>query len=479
MDDSELFMQKKELGIETNILSLTSENITAERKFKIAVMEWLSNGQAKIFRTPAEGNFVVYLMNISLSPENGLGRMLHSFSCNAVEIGNFDLKTLAEYELIDAAEELIPQTRWKTIDLYPLTEDKTSTEMIKLNTQDIYSVTFTNMMPGSIVQVGNEKIQIGATGTYSFESKNPITYIGVQKNATIQGMCTYSYHSTTVNVFNNIRHVEIIDVPIRQIIGDQYKTIAFPGYNPEKEPTYTSDNILDIIQDSKNEVLAINFARFYKRPLIDVYIPPDFIASLVPGTVFSYPLYEDMDCLNIVQGMEDMYIYPIRLARGDYRERLNNGELRPYLHEGYYVTAMSTNFAPYTNYAIDGLTGLIVEINNDFFKVKVNDENIELNEIEQHYIEGVDTITSIVNNPGVLTELSYCKQLKTFAFEVDNPEVKALKEVYEEAHSQYNEDRNDLSETLDLNTVLTPYNAFITELNKTIINYKKDNGLEI
>jgi hypothetical protein len=45
----------------------------------LEVLEWLNNGEAKIFRSPTEGNYIVRLMNVSLTPNDTLGRMLHTF----------------------------------------------------------------------------------------------------------------------------------------------------------------------------------------------------------------------------------------------------------------------------------------------------------------------------------------------------------------------------------------------------------------
>ena len=57
-----------------------------ERKYKLAVEEWLTNGQVKLLRTPAEGNHWVRLMNVSMSPMDQLGRRLHSFNATAYEV---------------------------------------------------------------------------------------------------------------------------------------------------------------------------------------------------------------------------------------------------------------------------------------------------------------------------------------------------------------------------------------------------------
>jgi hypothetical protein len=50
----------------------------------------LINGEKKLFKSPGEGNFIVRLMNVTLSPDDTLNRMLHTFNCNAYEIADFN-----------------------------------------------------------------------------------------------------------------------------------------------------------------------------------------------------------------------------------------------------------------------------------------------------------------------------------------------------------------------------------------------------
>jgi len=57
----------------------SDENIALEREFKMNVLEWLNNGKPKLFKSPYEGNFIVRLLNNSLTPIKELGRMLHNF----------------------------------------------------------------------------------------------------------------------------------------------------------------------------------------------------------------------------------------------------------------------------------------------------------------------------------------------------------------------------------------------------------------
>jgi hypothetical protein len=71
-----------------------------EREFKMNVLEWLTNGKPKLFRSPGEGNFIVRLMNTSLSPNDTLSRMLHTFSCTAYEIADYTFENLKLYGMM-------------------------------------------------------------------------------------------------------------------------------------------------------------------------------------------------------------------------------------------------------------------------------------------------------------------------------------------------------------------------------------------
>lgn len=71
-----------------------------ERKYKRKIEEWLNNGQPKLLRTAAEGNFIVRLMNVSLAPMDQLGRRLHSFTATAYEIADFKQEELIKNSFI-------------------------------------------------------------------------------------------------------------------------------------------------------------------------------------------------------------------------------------------------------------------------------------------------------------------------------------------------------------------------------------------
>lgn len=100
-DNELLFIEHEDY--QTN---LTGDNLAEERDFKLAVMNWLNNGKPKLFRSPAEGNCIVRLMNVSLSPEDTLGRMLHSFNCNAYEIATYSYDSLISMNFLGGEKSL-------------------------------------------------------------------------------------------------------------------------------------------------------------------------------------------------------------------------------------------------------------------------------------------------------------------------------------------------------------------------------------
>lgn len=122
-DDNELFLTNEELGLldpnnevhsnefeystteifktyQPRTTNLFGYNFNAERIFKLAVMDWLNNGQPKLFRSPAEGNYIVRTMNVSLSPNEQVGRMLHTFSSTAYEIMEHNVDNLQAHNMI-------------------------------------------------------------------------------------------------------------------------------------------------------------------------------------------------------------------------------------------------------------------------------------------------------------------------------------------------------------------------------------------
>lgn len=77
-----------------------------EREYRDAVEEWLNNGKPKLFRSMTEGNMIVMLDGISMTPDIALGRRLYNFSATMYEIGNGkNLESIVNSELFDVIDE--------------------------------------------------------------------------------------------------------------------------------------------------------------------------------------------------------------------------------------------------------------------------------------------------------------------------------------------------------------------------------------
>ena len=122
MDEAEQFIPKEELGLASETIRTSTENkevaaalnlpthnlvgynIAAEKKFKMAVLDWLNDGKVKIFKSPTEGMYLIRLMNTSLSPDDKLGRMIHTFNSTAYEVGEVNYDNLVKYDLLKYSE---------------------------------------------------------------------------------------------------------------------------------------------------------------------------------------------------------------------------------------------------------------------------------------------------------------------------------------------------------------------------------------
>lgn len=239
--------------------NLVGYNFSAERDFKLEVLDWLNNGKPKLFRSPSEGNYIVRLLNTSLSPEDTINRLIHTFSSTAYEVAEYNYENLNKYGFISISEPDTMQTRWITIELL-----KESTKEIDKNIQRIElmqhkqatSVFFVDMRPGDMVYINGKSIVIGATGSYFVNSGEIIESIQIPANILYTGHVTYSFQDTAKNTFDAIESVSIKDIAAHQFIGSY-------------------DNILDSIEDIKTKVSNFYYLDFQKREVLKAYVKLD------------------------------------------------------------------------------------------------------------------------------------------------------------------------------------------------------------
>ena len=119
MDDNNVFTSKDKIFKDSLDLyeqynwdnRITEYNdYVLEREFRNKVSEFLHKHNVKLFRSLTEGNILVKLMDINLTPEQGLGRYVYSFSATAYEIDdctltNCDIYGIQELGMYDSEIE--------------------------------------------------------------------------------------------------------------------------------------------------------------------------------------------------------------------------------------------------------------------------------------------------------------------------------------------------------------------------------------
>lgn len=328
MDEEHLFIDKEKLNLfdpfsrtetdslQQNFYDSSGEEIYRERVFKTEVLKWLNDGKPKLIRTPTEGNFVVRLMKISLSPEDKLGRMIHTFSCTAYEVAKYNSDSLRALQILKPSEREILIPQWKTINL----ANYNVTSIITIDIpQDasLMSLHFDNMGAGDTVLLTmkdrtQQSIQIGETGSYyldnlelplrtikftprylktqineeDFERNSGSYYVlldgeykqvkfnedkysewvdyYILSNAELSGLITYGYILKKDNSFAHIKTVQYNDSTFKQFIG-------------EHDILREIQSINTITKDIKKELTDISYIRVVKRPIdriISEYIDP-------------------------------------------------------------------------------------------------------------------------------------------------------------------------------------------------------------
>lgn len=386
-DEEFLFVTEDSLSNYDQSFNLTDNNIVIERNFKLDVLEWLNNGKPKIFRSPGEGNYIVRLLNVSLTPNDTLGRMLHTFAATATEIGEYSYKGLEEYGFIQTADPSTKQLRWETI---KLDESGIGSKNNILNYKAV-GLRFEGMVPGDRLTLSfsdgtSTEIIIGATGSYEIDISaginiNAIRFSGSYDNINDslsgvrhQGILTYAFYSDIRNRFSYIEDIGIYDIVLQQYIGE--------------------NNIIEDIQDVKTQIQGFYFIRATKREVNDLYEKNGIFYADQNGNRFTdfqpYMIYR------VHSGNEIKYYDPVNKLKYD-------------------------NYEPY---------------------LYVNDEDFS------HYMDLTETyvfattqlqeIESLKMGNGLMLEISYQKQVVEYAVENNSNKYPKVTENKEQVNKYIN-----------------------------------------
>lgn len=300
MDNDELFISKKELETSwkepISCTDITDENLTYERKFKLAVLDWLNNGKVKLFKSPQEGTYIVRLTNVSLSPNVQLGRMLHTFSCTASEVSDFDISALGDYSLLSQQQEAAHIETTRIVDLaeifnslgsdisklkaYDLTDGEQCRKVeFKYSLSSSDNATLMNNVYGYSFTWGKYNFAIGKSGTYSIEldeySTSPLIITNCNEDRYSQSaVSVYGYLILTVAQIesDNLDSVqEVLSMNISGLslygIDEDIKKYTWIDQNGEEQEGYYTRNIFEGYDNLKLRVSDIQYISYQQVPL--------------------------------------------------------------------------------------------------------------------------------------------------------------------------------------------------------------------
>ena len=312
-DENQQFMKKKELGIENSTTDLISENILAERLFKTEVLKWLSNGEPKLFRSPGEGNFVVRLLKVSLSPNDTVGRMLHSFSCQATEISNNSYESLKGMGFIDVGSD-VAQTRYQSINISGHSQEM---DMIARSIMSYYELKIN-------IQLTEELYYRIMNSTYIDPEDNVEKRIDISKSTT--KLYTLVLHSSTV-----IGNTVPLPKKLIEAIASLEGKVTFASGKLNARDAYSID-----IQNARpgtmfrldKETIIIgpsgNYYIEMPKGVKDIYLPQKQPRLMNPVTgkedfpmgVITYSYLSDMANVFDLYSGSDVVDYPVRVWYG-------------------------------------------------------------------------------------------------------------------------------------------------------------------
>lgn len=230
MDEKELFLTDSDMGLEPDLserlrtaannysekhlrtVQQVGYNFAAERIFKLSVLDWLNDGKPKLFRSPAEGNYLVRLMGVSLSPEQSISRLIHNFSATAYEIGDTSYATLTSNEVSILKVNNI-EISDLTIETIQLTPDNINTNLFKNKlVYGFYLDTYTPVT-ATLIRDDGELLTFQTIGDiFEIQPSDGFKFTSLIINGALfeHGTLTYMYNATeSYDNFDKIKEISI------------------------------------------------------------------------------------------------------------------------------------------------------------------------------------------------------------------------------------------------------------------------------
>ena len=257
---------------QSNDTDLIAENIYKERQFKIEVLEWLNNGEPKIFRSPTEGCYIVKIMNVSLTPNEQVGRMLHTLNCTAYEISDWDFINLNKNNLLPKIEiksnslqmgQVVPRIMANASNFsqqYPLFSINLTKTFITF--PNSYNVNIEDATPGTKFKLhflngDSPVVLINKSGKYTVscatdinDENNAFTGIELVSGNWGETKVSFEYYNYAfTDYFEYVKNISIHST-MRQFIGNDYNINLVSGVNTNTLTKSLINSIEDIRTDA-------------------------------------------------------------------------------------------------------------------------------------------------------------------------------------------------------------------------------------
>lgn len=434
-----LLRSYQEKNLFSSRTALSAENFRREREFKMEVLDWLTNGEPKLFRSPGEGNFIVRLMNTSLTPNDQLSRMLHTFQCTAYEIAAYDFNNLEKYKFINALETSYQELKFKMIDAHNSFADEDNRQMIiesgayylaVIDQWSHWALRFTYANgTHSIINVGN------STGQYLFDrdalKNNPIVSITYQDGAPDVGSkILYGFYDTSDIAFSLISHIERETI-VDQIIGHPETSYRLDSFQLNYIPSIK--NGLGYRDLAYNEQKTYGFDEIPRRTIGKFYYLKAEPREITKIFLKNGKYYETSKCDYEIRKWDDTYIYNV------------------------YTQDNNQTWKPSQQYS--GRPSNNIKLDNPSYLLKLNAKpNNGIDPMQEEFVDlslrggsginapittgryelyfDLDSIESLSIGSGVVCEI--CYNLNTIYYEVEN------KTQYTELTEKYNTWQNTI-----------------------------------
>ncbi len=326
----------------TETLDSVGYNMRAERRFKLKLLDWLGNGQIKLFRSPAEGNYFVRLLNISLTPEDKLSRMLHTFSCTAYEVADFTYNNLLDLGFLTPRDTINTESGIRTINLanwisQNITSKDQLNEPIQINTDSIsweISVDQASGIPNEnsfYIRVGpsetGKTLIVAYNGGFTINTQNTSSHL-------LDIYFCPADNFDFIQNYNDSNDLTTIKNQLQSLVGDSQITYRYDKSNvvygefQQLEDVYLTNKVEMIIGDAIKDFMNIPNKTVYLQNK-HIYVTEQYevlkIFSLnfkekqIRNIIKDGNTYKDEDN-TIISSFDDFSLYHITELNGEENE---------------------------------------------------------------------------------------------------------------------------------------------------------------